>query len=341
MRYGGESAVQNCMSVRFNTLGTSILALRRRLPPILYSTFNESPICQFYHPDYYNSCTMKSCCFAGESDEYVLSGSDDFNLYVWRIDDADINKNEQWIETSHMVLYGHRSIVNQVRYNSQKCIIASSGVEKVIKLWSPFPKNGWSGNLAEELYEPQRSVYSRDQYLSLMNISIQNMAHDYSNQNTNEDPRMMAFFDSLVQQEIETWNSPASSDSDQSTQQSSDASSCQTSIQSSENESSTTSYGSNKNITRRGTHATNNKIHPRSCYPNRIAYLIATKRNTLKKLALKGCSNNSNGVSRSKAKRNNKQTKRLNLRSARKIGVKRRGRFNLVSIFFRDLKNHA
>lgn len=258
---------------------------------------------------------MKSCCFAGESDEYILSGSDDFNLYVWRIDDADINKTEQWIDTSHMVLYGQRSIVNQVRYNSNKCLIASSGVEKVVKLWSPFEKDGWSGSLLNELYEPQRSVYSRDQYLSLMNVSIQNMAHDYSNQNTNEDPCMMTFFDSLVQQEIETWNSPASSDSDQSTQQSSDETSYQTSIQSSDSESST-SFGSNENIRRIDA---SNKTHPRSCYPNRIAYLIATKRNTLKKLALKGCSNNNNGSSsRFKTKRNNKQTKRLSLRNVRK-----------------------
>lgn len=77
------------MSVRFNTIGDLVLALRRRLPPILYKTVQENPICQFYNPDYYNSCTMKSCCFAGEMDEFVLSGSDDFNLYVWRVADAD------------------------------------------------------------------------------------------------------------------------------------------------------------------------------------------------------------------------------------------------------------
>jgi hypothetical protein len=35
-----------------------------------------------------------------------------------------------------MVLFGHRSIVNQVRYNYQKCLIASSGVEKIIKVRS-------------------------------------------------------------------------------------------------------------------------------------------------------------------------------------------------------------
>lgn len=34
---------------------------------------------------------------------------------------------------------GHRSIVNQVRYNKHNNLIASSGVEKMIKLWSAIP----------------------------------------------------------------------------------------------------------------------------------------------------------------------------------------------------------
>lgn len=89
VRYGGDDMVHSCMSVRFNSMGSQVLALRRRLPPILYDSCVSLPICQFYHPDYYNSCTMKSCCFAGEKDEYVLSGSDDFNLYVWKVADLD------------------------------------------------------------------------------------------------------------------------------------------------------------------------------------------------------------------------------------------------------------
>jgi len=34
---------------------------------------------------------------------------------------------------AHMVLRGHRSIVNQVRYNKSSALIISSGVEKIIK----------------------------------------------------------------------------------------------------------------------------------------------------------------------------------------------------------------
>jgi WD repeat-containing protein 22 len=94
-----------------------------------------------------------ACSFAGPNDEYVMSGSDDFNLYVWNVNDADLEGRHQWVDKNHMVLYGHRSIVNQVRFNPQRyvfcriflhclnnfvicirCLLASSGVEKIIKV---------------------------------------------------------------------------------------------------------------------------------------------------------------------------------------------------------------
>lgn len=140
-----------------------------------------------------------------------------------------------------MVLYGHRSIVNQVRYNPQKCMIASSGVEKVIKLWRPFELKDWDGSLAEETNGPTnaRDIFSHEEYVSLLNASGQNMTHDYSHQNTTEDPRMMAFFDSLVQREIEGWKSNENSDTDKSSLHSSDGSSRPTSTLQSESDSAT------------------------------------------------------------------------------------------------------
>lgn len=156
IKYGGDDAAQSCMSVRFNSAGNLLLALRRRLPPILYSTLHQDPICQFYNQHYYNSCTMKSCTFAGANDELVLSGSDDFNLYAWRVADVDrklqsvsclelflifsflVEQRHQWVDKNQMVLFGHRSIVNHVRYNPQRCLLASSGVEKIIKVRATF-----------------------------------------------------------------------------------------------------------------------------------------------------------------------------------------------------------
>ncbi|GBP70056.1 DDB1- and CUL4-associated factor 5 [Eumeta japonica] len=151
IRYVGPTGTsQNSMSVRFNSTGTLVLALRRRLSPVLYEAHSPKPVAEFYHQDYYNSCTMKSCCFAGEGDQYVLSGSDDFNLYMWKVPDPN---------------------------------------------WAlEYP--GMRGCLLEEAQgsDNPREIYTHEDYVSLVH---------HRGQSTSEDPRMMAFFDSLVQRELE------------------------------------------------------------------------------------------------------------------------------------------
>ncbi|CAH0690263.1 unnamed protein product [Spodoptera exigua] len=205
IRYAGVNGTcQNCMSVRFNSPGTHILALRRRQAPVLYAVHSPEPVADFFHQDYYNSCTMKSCTFAGEGDKFVMSGSDDFNLYMWKIPEDGAGYHVP-VAPPHIVLYGHRSIVNQVRYNPHYCLIASSGVEKIIKVWSAveFPK--MRGTLLEEAQgsDNPREIYSHEDYVSLVHHSGQYISHNYADQSTSEDPRMMAFFDSLVQRELE------------------------------------------------------------------------------------------------------------------------------------------
>ncbi|KFM76065.1 DDB1- and CUL4-associated factor 5, partial [Stegodyphus mimosarum] len=215
MKYGGSLLAQSAMSVRFNSTGTHLLALRRRLPPVLYELTSVLPAAEFDHQEYYNSCTMKSCCFAGDKDEYVLSGSDDFKLYVWKIPDAANSKKGFWVSKAHLVLRGHRSIVNQVRYNNTYGILASSGVEKIVKLWSTFPiscSEDNSGYVSST--DGLRKVYSHEEYISLVLESGQFMTHDYSHHSVQEDPRMMAFFDSLVQRDIEGWTSDSSDATD-------------------------------------------------------------------------------------------------------------------------------
>ena len=71
MRYGGIRVRQNCMSVRISQSGDSLIALRRRLPPVLYKLNSPDAVCMFDHNGYYNSCTMKSCCFAGDKDQVM------------------------------------------------------------------------------------------------------------------------------------------------------------------------------------------------------------------------------------------------------------------------------
>lgn len=249
-----------------------------------------------------------------------------------------------------MVLHGHRSIVNQVRYNAQKCIIASSGVEKLVKLWRPFETEDWKGSLLEDAMgcDNPRDVFSHDEYASLLYASDHNMAHDYTNQNTTEDPRMMAFFDSLVQREIEGWNSSEDSGSDKSSQHSSDGSSRPTSPETSDSDSpnSFLTNGTGKKcykigdgwggevfvkvliiFPRSGEPCRRPRLtmKPRTIYANRIAYLIATKRNTLKRLALRGAAQTERRVKSAKF-----GSRKLSARITRKGNGNRQGRHGLV-----------
>ena len=67
--------------------------------------------------------------------QYIVSGSDDFNVYVWKIPDVDgTDPTVTTVGRASMVLRSHRSIVNQVRFNPYTHMLCSAGVEKVVKV---------------------------------------------------------------------------------------------------------------------------------------------------------------------------------------------------------------
>ncbi len=61
------------MSVTFNSDGSLLYALRRRLPPVLFKFNQPDAFCQFDAENYVNLCTMKSGCFVGDHDQVFLS----------------------------------------------------------------------------------------------------------------------------------------------------------------------------------------------------------------------------------------------------------------------------
>lgn len=134
---------------------------------MLFELENTSPLVVFYNDNYKNSCTLKSITF-GLNDEYLISGSDDFKIYIWNIPSnisTELYKNipdqliEQpqptyvrntvtkvlnretvgFISSANHVLVGHRSIVNNIASHPKIPLLCSTGVEKILKLWSPYP----------------------------------------------------------------------------------------------------------------------------------------------------------------------------------------------------------
>ncbi|CAF1210063.1 unnamed protein product [Adineta ricciae] len=209
------------MSVTFNQNGNLLYALRRRLPPVLFKLHQSQAFCQFDADNYVNLCTMKSGCFVGDQDQYVASGSDDFNVYIWRIPDHDDNHinvqnsskshlySDHFVWNAHMSLQGHRSVVNQVRYSSRLHTIVSSGVEKIIKIWTPYRTRNNHSN--SNLLVGRQEMYTHRDYLRAV-LESGSVHHDSSIERYDEDKRMLAFFDSLLQREL--GNSHTHSDDD-------------------------------------------------------------------------------------------------------------------------------
>lgn len=74
-----------------------------------------------------NSLTVKGVGFFGGNCEYVMSGSDCGHVFIWKKKGGKIVR----------VMEGDRRIVNQVVSHSNIPVLASSGLEKSVKIWAP------------------------------------------------------------------------------------------------------------------------------------------------------------------------------------------------------------
>lgn len=208
MRYPNKSIA---MSARFNNSGTRLLCLRRKYNPIIYELHHQgSSGIELSEDGYSNSCTMKSCTFAGSGDEFAVSGSDDHNIYLWKLPTDNLDTQVH----AHMVLRGHLSIVNNVRYNPSTCCLVSSGVEKNIRFWSssPFPNSVGGLDQAAANDMLTRTRISKDS-IRRGSDNGEFMRPDDAQRSTEEDRGMLAFFDLLVERSSASW-SLVDSDSD-------------------------------------------------------------------------------------------------------------------------------
>ena len=162
-----------------------------------------------------------------------MIGQEDLNNEIF-VFNFKLKECSLLVSDVHLKLRGHRSIVNQCRYNKKYHLLATSGVEKVIKIWSPYemPGNCSGGLLGRQSeYTPKRRLYTYNDLFSLRNpqsnpvptttptvstgtpnasmdpndlalISyvpvIRNRLNTEIEESIEEDPIMIAFFDSQV-----------------------------------------------------------------------------------------------------------------------------------------------
>ena len=70
---------------------------------------------------------IKEASFIGDRGDYIAAGSDDGNIFIWEKSTGNLVR----------ILHGDDSIVNCVQWHPRGAMMASSGIESVVRLWEP------------------------------------------------------------------------------------------------------------------------------------------------------------------------------------------------------------
>ena len=89
-----------------------------------------------YSMRYLGACNtttdIKEANFLGSGGQYIMAGSDDGKFFIWDRKTANIER----------VLEGDDNIVNCLQSHPHSAILATSGIDPVVRIWQPLPENG-------------------------------------------------------------------------------------------------------------------------------------------------------------------------------------------------------
>merc|ERR1719479_65072 len=122
-----------------------------------------------YHLRFCGHCNtttdIKEANFFGSEGQYIVAGSDDGNFFCWDRNTTNIVK----------VLRGDEQIVNCLQSHPSIGLLATSGIDPVVKLWSPLPEDGRENDRAvtdldNAMNENQRIMHTDPLEALLMGI---------------------------------------------------------------------------------------------------------------------------------------------------------------------------
>ncbi|XP_015113743.1 WD and tetratricopeptide repeats protein 1 [Diachasma alloeum] len=87
---------------------------------------------------------IKEANFFGSNGQLIVAGSDDGSFFIWDRVTTNIVR----------VLRGDERIVNCLQPHPSLCLLATSGIDPVIRLWSPLPEDGIvNDRVIQKMYE--------------------------------------------------------------------------------------------------------------------------------------------------------------------------------------------
>lgn len=125
-----QSKIAHVTCALYNYNGTEILASYNDEDIYLFDTLYPHPSGDFAHryQGHRNNATVKGVNFFGPKSEYIVSGSDCGNIFIW---DKDTESIVQWL------LGDEQGVVNFLETHPFIPVLATSGLDYDVKVWVP------------------------------------------------------------------------------------------------------------------------------------------------------------------------------------------------------------
>ncbi|KAK6170193.1 hypothetical protein SNE40_018646 [Patella caerulea] len=110
---------------------------------------------------------IKEANFFGSNGQYIVAGSDDGSFFVWEKETTNIVR----------VLRGDDSIVNCLQPHPSSCLLATSGIDPVVRLWSPRPEDGSKNEREIDNSDDAASANQKRMNADPLEIMLMNMGY--------------------------------------------------------------------------------------------------------------------------------------------------------------------
>ncbi|XP_060756511.1 WD and tetratricopeptide repeats protein 1 [Neoarius graeffei] len=110
---------------------------------------------------------IKEANFFGSKGQYIVSGSDDGSFFIWEKETTNLVR----------VLQGDESIVNCLQPHPSYCFLATSGIDPVVRLWSPRPETDSENGRVVEDMEGASQANQRRMNADPLEVMLLNMGY--------------------------------------------------------------------------------------------------------------------------------------------------------------------
>uniref|UniRef100_A0A672M637 WD and tetratricopeptide repeats 1 n=1 Tax=Sinocyclocheilus grahami TaxID=75366 RepID=A0A672M637_SINGR len=112
---------------------------------------------------------IKEANFFGSKGQYIVSGSDDGSFFIWEKETTNLVR----------ILQGDESIVNCLQPHPSYCFLATSGIDPVVRLWSPRPEEKENCRVVEDM-ESAAQANQRRMNADPLEVMLLNMGYRIS-----------------------------------------------------------------------------------------------------------------------------------------------------------------